>query len=101
MSCTVTPASTYANFELTQYHTAVIILSLLVKTIQTNEIVCLKNTKNKINATNNIGVGIATCYEQGGWSSIPGKLQTGSEAQPTSYPMRTGGSFPIGKAAGP
>jgi hypothetical protein len=55
-------------------------------------------------------VGIATGYwldNRGGQSSSPGRVknflhvvQTGSGANPASYPMGTGGSFPRGKAAG-
>jgi len=32
--------------------------------------------------------------------SLLHRVQTGSEANPASYPMGTGGSFPGGKAAG-
>jgi hypothetical protein len=55
--------------------------------------------------------GIATSYglddqEVGIWVPVgqefspPHVVQTGSGVHPTSYPMRTGGSFPGGKAAG-
>jgi hypothetical protein len=44
-------------------------------------------------------VGIATSYlldDRG----VGVRVQTVSEVHPTSYPMGTGGSFPVGKAAG-
>jgi hypothetical protein len=60
------------------------------------------------------GSGIAQSYSAGlraGWSgvwipagagnfSLHHRVQTGSEAYPTSYPMSNRGSFPGGKAAG-
>jgi hypothetical protein len=50
--------------------------------------------------------GISTSYGHDGRGSIPGRssifshsVQTGSGAHPVCYPMGTGGSFPLGKAA--
>jgi hypothetical protein len=54
-------------------------------------------------------VGIATDYRLDDRGSIPGgagnfflrhRVQSGSGAHPTSYPMGTGGFFPGGKVAG-
>jgi hypothetical protein len=44
-------------------------------------------------------VGIATDYGIDDRGAAV-RVQTGSEAHPTFYPMGTGGSFPGGKAAG-
>jgi hypothetical protein len=46
-------------------------------------------------------VGTATGYGLDGQGySLLHIVQTGSAAQPASYPMTTGGTFPGGKAAG-
>jgi hypothetical protein len=59
----------------------------------------LRNYDSSSSSRQDSVVGIATGYvldESGGRSSI---LHVGSGVQPTSYPMGTGGSFPVGKAA--
>jgi hypothetical protein len=89
-------------------HVTVQYLTLAGLELFTTELDDKQVSKGYLDIMQYFTVGIATGYGLDGPGSIPGRarfsllhsVQTGSGAQPASYPMDTRGPFPGGKAHG-